>query len=172
MPNKYKITNTTIKLPRLNPRTGKDMRTAVERVGHGVSIRAGANEQIIIQPHRARLFDNVSEGMLRLRDGKFISIEEIGDVSDVLKSHVAGTKADIFAPDKAAQATILDDVHKSVGRQAKVAPIGEDTHSQDSGKETEGAVNPDGEPNFFVKADKNLKRKMRAPQFEAHVEEK
>lgn len=163
MPNKYKVTNTTIKDPRINPRTGKDMRSAVERVGHGVSIRLGAQEQVILQPHRARLFDNITEGMLRLRDGKLIAIEEIGDVSDVLKNHVAGTKKDVFAPDAAVTAT-LDNVHPSSDRKAKAVAMGEDGHVQASGKEVDGAVNPDGDPNFLVRADKNLKRKQRVSE--------
>lgn len=162
MPKKYKITNTTIKPPRPHPRTGKDMRPAVERVGHGVSIRLGENDQIIVQPQRARLFDTLTEGMLRLRDGGFINIEEIGDVSDVLKNHVAGTKKDVFAPDAAASAAILDSTHPSTDRLARSVAMGEDRHVQASGKEMDGAINPDGDPNFLVKADKNIKRKPRA----------
>ena len=171
MPKKYKVTNTTIRAPRLNPRTGKDMRTAIERVGHGVSIRLAQNEQIIIQPQRARLFDTITEGMLRLRDGKFISIEEIGDVGDVLRNHAAGSNKDVFAPDSLAQVEL--DITHPAGRKARATAIGEDTYEQQRGKEVDGAVNPDGDPNFFVKADKNIKRKMRAPQAEeAATEEK
>jgi hypothetical protein len=132
-----------------------------------VSIRLGANEQIIVQPQRARLFDTLTEGMLRLRDGGFINIEEIGDVSDVLKNHVAGTKKDVFAPDAAASVTKMDDTHPATDRLARSVAMGEDKHVQASGKEMEGAVNPDGDPNFLVKADKNIKRKPRVSAEEA-----
>lgn len=170
MPSKFKVTNTTIKKPRINPRTGKDVRSAGDRVGHGVSIRMNVNEQIIIQPQRARLFDSLSEGMLRLRDGGFISIEEIGDVSDVLKNHVAGSKKnDVFAPDSAyTEGVKLDDKHPLADRKARAMPMGEDSYAQAGGREVEGAINPDGEPNFLVRADKNMKRKMRTTE-EAHT---
>jgi len=165
---KYKITNTTVKAPKLHPKTGADLRSAVERVGHGITIRPNNNEHIIIQTNRSRIFDHVNEGMLRLQRGKFIRIEEIEDVSEVLKNHTLGNKDDA----RAAVRGSSEDVHAAVeNRIARASEMGNDSHEQRGGKETEEAINPDGEPNFVVRADKSFKRKQKVekPQLSEEV---
>jgi len=157
---KYKITNTTIKAPRINPRTGLDMRSAGERIGHGVSYITDDGKKVIVQVNRPSIVDHLNEGMIRLKRGKFVEIEEIDDVSSVLKKHTLNAQRDILTPSE--HVKVEDVSHPAADRAARVVEMGLDDHSQKSGKEIEGAINPDGEPNFFVKADKNMKRKTKA----------
>ena len=156
---RYKITNTTVKEPKINPKTGKDIRKAGDRMGHGVTVRTNDGGHHTIQAGRSKIFDQVNEGMLRLRRGKFVSIEEITDVSEVLKNHTLDPRRE-SAP---AEDTSKEVSHVSVeNRMAKATEMGKDGYGQQGGQETDEAVNPDGDPNFFVKADKNFKRKLKS----------
>lgn len=174
MSSKYKIINTTIKPPRPHPKTGDDLRTAVEKVGHNVKLRLGPTEEVIVERHRPRIIDKLDEGTLRAQRAGFIRIEEVGDMTEIFKKHTLSAGADatkeLFTPDVNAPQNV-DNAHRSKDRrEAKVTEMGKDTHTQDSGKEEEGAVNPDGDPNFLVKADKSLSRKPRINREEAPVE--
>jgi len=167
---RYKIVNTTVKKPRLHPKTGEDLRPTVEKVGHNVAFRSDTNERIEVERHRPRIVSHVNEGMLRLQRGGFIRIEEIDDVTSVLQKHTLdGKKPDLLAPDENAR---LDDIvaHPSAERVARAVKMGEDDYKQKSGKETEGAINPDGDPNFVVRANKNMKRKQRTAESSSEPE--
>ena len=152
---KYKITNTTIKQPRLHVKTGQDVRSCVERVGHGITIRTNDNAHHIVQVNRSKIFDHLTEGMLRLHRGNFIAIEEITDVSEVLRNHT-------LEPRRAAPGQEVITHVSAENRMAKASEMGTDSHEQRGGKETDEAVNPDGDPNFVVRADKSFKRKQKA----------
>lgn len=166
MSKRYKIVNTTIKAPRPHPKTGVDQRSQVEKVGHNVSFRLDNNDRVEVERHRPRIVAHVNEGMLRLRKGGYIRIDPIDDVTEILQKHTLGNKkADLFEPDEGVKSS-LDDIaevsHPAAERRvAKAVQMGEDSHEQKSGKEVEGAINPDGDPNFVVKADKNMKRQKR-----------
>lgn len=152
---KYKITNTTVKEPKLHPRTNKDLRTATERVGHSVELRTDSGEQIIVTTTRPKVIDKLNEGIMRLQRGRFIRIEEIGDITAELKKHTV--KGDIFAPDK--NVTAREVQHPAADKNVTASEMGSEKQERKSGTEYEGAINPDGDPNFLVRADKNLKRK-------------
>jgi hypothetical protein len=146
---KYKITNTTIKAPRLNA-DGVDVRKAIEKVGHGVSFRDDKNGLIAIHARdNPRIMNEVSEGMYRLQAGGLISIEEIDGVAAVLRDHAQSRTAN--APvSEAGQPAKGDDGR----RRAVVNEMGKgnEASSPESTQEYPGAVNPDGAPNFVVTA--------------------
>lgn len=154
----YKVINTTVKPPKLNPRTGQDLRPMTDKVGHNVKFITNDGKEVIVERHRPRIVDHINEGMLRLQRGKFIRIEEIDDVTSVLKKHSFQSNDKLLEPDEVVKEEII--AHPaSEKRQAKAVAMGEDSYAQKGGKETEGAINPDGEPNFLVKTDQVLKKK-------------
>ena len=162
---KYKIINTTVKPPKLNPRTGADMRTMTDKVGYTVSVRTDKNEMIMVDKLRPKIVDHLNEGMLRLMRGGFIRIEQIDDVTSILKQHTLNKKdPDLFTPDSAVVAEMP--THPSVTNKkdkdaAKVSEMGySDPAAEKVAAEGDG-INPDGEPNFVAKTSKNLKRKHR-----------
>lgn len=163
MSKRFKITNTTIKKPKLHPKTNEDMRKMVEKVGHNVAFRTDTGERVEVERHRPRIVSSVNEGMLRLQRGGFIRIDPIDDVVDVLQQHTLDTKRDILAPDE--HVKIEDAVaHPAAGRVARAVQMGEDKYEQKGGTETDGAINPDGDPNFVVRANKNMKRKQKTAE--------
>lgn len=152
---RFKVTNTTIKVPRPDPKTKRDTRTAIEKVGHAIQFRDENDRVIILPPGRSRFVMKVDGGLLGLRRGDYCSIEEVGSISEVLKNQeLDGKGAKKVARKKAAK--------KASGRKAKAVEMGQDTHGQiakkaEQNSEYPGAVNPDGEPNFRVIAGKNKK---------------
>jgi len=162
MTSKYKIINTTIKPPRPNPRTGEDMRPAVEKVGHNVKLRMGPTEEIMVERHRPRIINSLDEGILRAQRAGFIRIEEIENVNEVLKKHTLSSedKSEVlFSADEHAG---IADLHATTSRRgAKAVEMGKDTYAQNAGTESSEAINPDGDPNFLVRADKSVARKTR-----------
>lgn len=157
--SKYKVINTTVKPPKLT-REGKDPRNWTEKLGHGVQFRNPQGDIVKVDTNRPRITDYLNEGMLRLQRGGFIRIEEIGDVTEVLKKHTLG-KGDklssLLEPDEAVTNSIA---HNSSAERPRASAV-------EMGKDNTVArgenhmVNPDGDPNFVVRADKNLKRKQR-----------
>lgn len=170
MSKKYKVINTTIKKPIINPKTGADMRPTINRVGHNVSFRLDTGERVEVERHRPRIVPHVNEGMLRLQRGGYIRIESIDDVTDILQKHTLDSKKpDLFKPDDHVKSegrneTVESEVAHSSASKVKAVQMGEDTYAQRSGAEMEGAINPDGDPNFVVKADKNAKRSKKGAQ--------
>jgi hypothetical protein len=167
MANRYKIVNTTIKEPRIHPKTGVDLRTKRDIVGHNVSFRLDTGERLEVERHRPRIVSHINEGMLNLQRGGYIKIEPVDDVTTMLKQHTLGSKKlDALAPEESVKSA--EDGEKS--RLAYAVQMGEDTYEQRSGKETEGAVNPDGDPNFVVRADKNMKRQKKLTKDDSEAE--
>jgi len=158
---KFKIVNTTVKAVRKDPVTGNDTRSASERVGHPVSFLNDKGEIVMVTQSQPRIIEALNEGVLHLSRGGYIRIEEIDDVVTVLKNHVDNTSrnTDLFAPDQAAQAS--QPTAKNEDRTAKAKEMGLDNYAQASGKEMDGAVNPDGDPNFLVTAPRTPKKKER-----------
>lgn len=189
MQKKYKIINTTIKPPRVCPKTKEDLRSTVERVGHGVSFRTDDGQHVVVPVNQPRLVSTLNEGILRLARGHFIRIEEVDDVVTALKQHtlqpqskseaqapvrsrrvgaeVQSTESSekvqdsLFSPDQDAVANSDIVAHPASRRQARAVEMGKDDYRGGEGKEYEGATNPDGNPNFLVTVPKNMKRKER-----------
>lgn len=158
--SKYKIINTTIKPVRAHPKTGVDQRTWTEKLGHGVQFRSPQGEIIKVDTNRPRITDYLNEGMLRLQRGEFIRIEEIGDVTEVLKKHALTKESklsSVLEPDEAATNSIAHSAAAERQRAVAVEMGKDNTVARGEGH----MVNPDGDPNFVVRADKNLKRKSR-----------
>ena len=159
---KYKIINTTVKPPRLN-KQGVDTRNWTEKLGHGVQFRSPNGEIVKVDTNRPRMTDYLNEGMLRLQRGGFIRIEEVGDVTEVLKKHTLnkGDKlSSILDPEEHVTNSIA---HNSATERVRATAV--EMGNDDTVTRGENSmVNPDGEPNFVVKADKNLKRKQRFEQ--------
>lgn len=156
---RYLIYNATRMEPKFCPKTGEDLRTTRQRVGHAVSIR-DRNDDVKLIPAGGRpaLVDEITPGMLALASpdeygNVHIRIKEVDDVMEALKDHVMPAKA---APVR--QQAFPGGVPPNsptpapVARQAKAVEMGKDTHTQAGGSEHEGAINPDGNPNFLVRA--------------------
>lgn len=137
---KYKVTNTTVKPVRRDIH-GADTRPAVERVGHPVKFKDGDADNApdrILQSGQHCIVSHVNSGLLGLQRGGFVRIEKIDDISTALREHAYDGKA--------------VQTRTKPKRKATAVEMGKDTYSQRSGSEHEGAVNPDGDPNFLVKA--------------------
>jgi len=135
----FEISNITVKPPRLDPKTGKDLRKAIERVGHGVSYREGdpPNDRVILlMPGRPRLLHNVPASLLTLREQGYVSIKRINSVVEKFEGHT------YKAPPRIQQ---MPKPKSEERYPAKVAEAGAPSRY-------EGAVNPDGDPNFVVVA--------------------
>lgn len=141
---RYKVTNTTVKPPRPNAQ-GKDTRTAVEKVGHLVKFVEGQHERILL-PGQARIVADLDDGLRGLEHGGFVRIEKYSSTAKSLKDHVYQSQVD----KQVVRETIKKD--NSGGSRAKAVEMGQDTYQQKTGQEYEGAVNPDGDPNFLVRA--------------------
>jgi hypothetical protein len=157
---KYKITNTTVKIPKINPRTNKDIRSMTERVGYGVAIITDDNKRITLYQGRSTIVDHINEGMSGMLRSGDIAIEPIEDISSELKKYTLENQKTVLSSSE--DAKMSDSIpHTSTDRIAKAVEMGVDNYDQKSGKEVEGATNPDGDPNFLVRADKNMKRKFK-----------
>ena len=86
---KWQITNTTVKPPLRDPRTGKDMRTITERVGHYVSFVDNTGRKYMLTQHSRTIVSELNQGILNLAQGDFIKVDRIDDIAEVLKSHAA-----------------------------------------------------------------------------------
>jgi hypothetical protein len=155
---RFKLVNTTVKKPKLHPKTGADLRTAIERVGHDVEVILNSGVPLRIEKHRPRIVDHLNEGMHRMETYGYIRIDPIEDVTQVLKNHVMVTKDSILKPDENVK---YEEIMKPAEdrKEAKISMMGESS-SEDVKKmesKNEGAVNPDGEPNFSVTASKDMK---------------
>lgn len=169
MSKKFKVINTTIKKPITHPKTGADLRSAVQRVGHNVSFRLDTGERVEVERHRPRIVSHINEGMLSLQRRGYLRIEAIDDVTDILQKHTFDSKKpDLFKPDDNVKSEGETEAVKAPAQEeafkAKAVQMGEDDYKQRSGAEMEGAINPDGDPNFVVKADKNTKRSKKGAQ--------
>jgi len=164
---RFKLVNTTVKKPRLHPKTAADLRTAIERVGHDVEVILNSGTPLRIEKHRPRIVDHVNEGMHRMEHYGYIRIEPIEDVTAVLKHHTMVTKDTILKPDENVKYEELQS-KPFEKREAKVVMMGESSVEDVKKAESkyEGAVNPDGEPNFSVTASKDMKVNRKRPQRE------
>lgn len=126
---KYKVTNDTIK---------PGATTLIERVGHPISFVDASGRHHTLSQHSTGLFvDALTPGMMALRDEGLLRAEVVEDITAVLKAHTLKKPAKV----------------EKEGRKAKAVEMGAEEAAQ-----PEEGVNPDGEPNFVVKA-KSSRRK-------------
>lgn len=159
---KFKVTNSTVKPVKLCPKTGKDLRKNIEKVGHAVQFRIGADEKTAqikrLFQGQSTLVDNVDPGLLNLQRGNFVKIEAIKDIAAALREHALKGAETHGVRKRAAEA------ERDNARKARVVEMGKDTHDQKSGAEHEDAVNPDGDPNFLAQTSKRKARKVKAKE--------
>jgi hypothetical protein len=168
----YKLTNTTVKPPKRDPKTGVDLRTMLEKVGHVVSFRGRNNESVMVGQNKSHILYELTEGIIGLQRGGHVSVERIDDVMTLLAQHTNKPAARATAPQAAvadnpmakepdsSEASDYAEIPSSE-RMASAIEMGLDDHKQKGGSEYEGATNPDGEPNFLVTASKKISRKAR-----------
>lgn len=147
---RYKVINTTIKAARLNEQ-GRDTRTASERVGHAVGIRLDNGKTVMVTPTRPAMLPFINESILRRAREGMLEIQQISGIEDALKEHTLSVKKP--APRAAEQETaetVLSNMEKAPTVHAQ--QMGFDVPPYGASKEYDGATNPDGEPNFVVKA--------------------
>lgn len=163
----YKLTNTTVKPPKRDPKTGVDLRTTLEKVGHVVSFRGRNNESVMVGQNKSHILYELTEGIIGLQRGGHVSVERIDDVMTLLAQHTNKPAARATAPQAAVADNPMAKLGESpqseapLGRMASAIEMGLDDHTQKGGSEYEGATNPDGEPNFLVTASKKITRKTR-----------
>lgn len=154
---RYMVTNNTIKPKRVDLENGRDMRTTEEKVGCFVSFTGDSNRSVMLAAHpdhpsHFAIVSDVNDGMLRLERMGHVKIEEIDDITQVFKKH---TVIDPLPPVTEEPRLKRDE------NRVRATEMGQDTYQQKGGVEHEAAVNPDGDPNFVVRASRGRKRKER-----------
>lgn len=141
---RFKVVNTTVKPKRICPKTGRDLRETVEKVGHAVQFRDNKDSIVSVPVSRSRIIDekDVTSQLLNLRRGGFVHIEVIEDIVEELKKYSIQKAADKHALRHNGERPI----------RARAIEMGKDDHSQKGGSEHEDAVNPDGNPDFVAQA--------------------
>jgi hypothetical protein len=151
----YKITNSTVKPVRIGS-DGKDQRTLTDKVGHSVKIISERTKrETVLYQGKSTILDELDPGIMNMQRGGFIKIEPIKDISAALQEYKYQND-DSRSMRKKAAATSRDD-----NRKAKAVEMGQDVYAQKGGAEHEGAINPDGDPNFLAKAADVKKKKKR-----------
>ena len=147
MSEKYKVTNITVK-PVRKDASGKDTRKAIERIGHPIQTRDERDRLVLIMPGRFKIVNELTQGLITLESWGDAKIEPISDITQALKDHRFQKEQINEERARVAAASLKTE------SQAKAIEMGKDSHEQRSGSEVEGAVNPDGDPNFLVKTNK------------------
>jgi hypothetical protein len=189
MQKKYKLVNITVKPPKMDQRTGRDLRTAEERLGYQISCRNDDNSSVIITPTQPRIVSSVNEGMLKLARGGLLRIEEIEDVVTVLKQHSGPARAvptstnaqrkktidesPIFSPDEHVVTREAEKIQEKESKQqtGTAYPMGDRAPEKVGGVQYSDAVNPDGDPNFIASPAKNLKKRNKYQQMHQDSEQ-
>lgn len=157
---RYKIINDTIKPLKLNSK-GQDMRPNRDKTGSAVQFytdESPSAKLVTIYQNKSTIVDELTNQIMGLHKRGKIIIETINDITDELKSFSVkpenGAPTNVYkAPEKKIP---VEDTHKPIPDdiKAKATPSGDVAHE-------EKLVNPDGEPNFVVKAPRGgLKKKV------------
>lgn len=152
MRQKYQVRNITRK-PK--PVQGPDTRTLIEKRGHYVSYRNTQDKVIMLRPDEVKIINEPTEDILTLVAQGYLSCAPMKDITDALHSHKGPARkkkndheAEVAADIEAAA------IQGQRARQARATMMGE-TRKEKGVTELEGAVNPDGENNFTVTANRN-----------------
>lgn len=148
---RYKVTNTTVKAPRMV--NGVDTRDIGEKVGHSVMFRDEHDRTTILTQGRSVIVNDLLPGLAEMQRGGFIKIEPITDIAAALKEHSLQAEEERLAKKKAAE------VKRADPRKARAVEMGKDTYAQKGGSEHDDAVNPTGNPNFLAKATSKKRKK-------------
>lgn len=120
---RYRITNTTVKAPKVDRKSGKDMRTAQEMKGYIIRWRDSSGREYSIGPgpnQRPRDVNEIPEGLDRLAEGKLCAITEIkGGVSSQMKQHTLARQAQSTE----AKAVVNEQRAASVAQDADLAAV-------------------------------------------------
>ena len=138
---KYRVINTTIK-PVVRNSKGDDVRKALDKIGHPVKFKEGKND-VVLHAGQMRLVTDLNPGVMALQRGGYVKIEKVEDMNEALKDHV-------YRPEN-----VVETPHEEL--KVRAVEMGLDDYKQQEGSEHEGAVNPDGNPNFLVKVKRNKK---------------
>ena len=157
---RYKITNNTIKAPRLDSK-GRDMRPNRDKVGHGVSFDkegvVGDERHVTLYAGKHAMVKELSESILTLHKRQLVTIEVV-DMADEFKKFA--TKPEVPAVVHAPTPTPVKDPTPSMFGEATGLPPDIRAKSYPMGETREDVmVNPDGEPNFVAKATKDAAKK-------------
>jgi len=170
---RWKITNITVRPVRINPVTKKDERTTIEKNGYNLCWREDntpSKSNIILGPNQFKLVSDVTDGMIGFVHEGLASIEEFGDVADVLKAFASTGKRTQrrgikeAPPVGAGVAAIPDTAQPQGRRQARAAEMGEKITNKEERAEHVDAVNPTGTPNFVVNAPSDETRRRQRHQ--------
>ena len=83
---KYEIRNITVK-PVKKDSTRKDLRTAIERVGHPVQFRDEKDRTTVLPAGAHVIVNELDGGLMGLQRAGFISIVPIEGIATALKAH-------------------------------------------------------------------------------------
>jgi hypothetical protein len=154
---RYKITNTTIKEPRLGP-AGKDQRKLQEKNGYVVQFRDEIGNIRRVTPEKwggnPVMVTTLSEGLYDMFNKGLIDIVET-DISQALKRHTLTKKSegDAVVPEPVKVAAAGEK------KRASAAEMGEVLSEKAKEIAYGSATNPDGPDNFTVTASKKKKSK-------------
>ncbi len=177
---RYLVHNNTIKPSRVDPKTGKDVRSLLEANGHAVEFRTKSRDQpyLLLPNQNPVILSELDEGIINLVRGGYLRLEEVDDIVSALKVHSIGNKSEprsgatastptsVSAAAGTGQPALFEDT--TVGARkydeldhTRAVEMGRDDYAQAGGSEHESAINPDGNPNFLVRAKTNPKGRQR-----------
>lgn len=161
MQEKFVITNTTVKQPRIDPKTKQDSRTLSERNGYSVSYRDKNDSVVMLRATEHKVVTEIPDSVWGLENEGLVSIRKLKDVSEELQAHtfskrerrgVKPAEAPATDPTTGAPAFKDEEPRPAGGKRlARAIEMGKDGHRGAESPES-GAVHPDGEPNFVVTA--------------------
>lgn len=157
MQEKFVITNTTVKQPRIDPKTKQDGRSLSEKNGYSVSFRDKKDQVVLIRATEHKIVTEVPDSVYALENEGLVSVRRMSDVADALKDHTFSGKRErrgVKAPEPEAPAPAFkEEGERPAGgkRLARAVQMGEDGHRGAESPE-DGAIHPDGKPNFVATA--------------------
>lgn len=152
MRQQYQIQNIT---RRPKPVNGPDTRTMTAKRGHYVSYRNHQDKVVMLRPDEVKIINEPGEDIYNLVSQGYLACWPLKDIADALSQHTAPSRRKKPAADTETDAQLADAAQRGrTARQGRASMMGE-TQDVRGVTELEGAVNPDGNPNFTVTATKN-----------------
>lgn len=148
MRQKYRIQNITRK-PK--PAQGPDTRTMIQKKGHYVSYRNAQDKVIMLRPDEIKIINEPTDDIVSLVSQGYLACVPLKDITDALEEHKGGGRRKKSTPEAEVAAELAVATAQGQRRQARASMMGE-VQNVRGVTELEGAVNPDGNPNFSVTA--------------------